>query len=174
MNEVQVIAFWVWYKTGFNGNGERSFLRAGKVLKKGANTLKYWHDKFDWAGLAEREDAKINRNIEREVEREIVRDYKDALGRQRKIITLLYNRFEKLVENIPAANLRVADLIKLMEYENNDIYNREDRGQPKGNLLGVVLQMMPAEDRTKFNAAVERAKDAGAIQLEPMGHPRSN
>lgn len=173
MNEVQVIAFWVWYKTGFNGNGIRSFSKAAKVLRKSPNTLKEWHDKFDWAGLAEREDNKINRKIEREVEREIVRDYKDALDRQRKIITLLYEQFVKHIKKISAKSLKVIDLIKLMEFETNYVFD-EDRGQPKGNLLSVVLQMMPAEDRTKFYATVERAKDAGAIQLAPMGPPRSN
>lgn len=173
MTQVQVIAFWIWWRSGYNGHGQRSFKIVAEKLKLSQNTVSEWHKKFNWEALAEREDLKTNREIEKEVKREIIQNFQQALDRQRDIISLIYKRFKDLIEDIPVASLKLSDLIKLMEFETNYVWD-QDRGQPKGNVLSVVLQMMSPEERTKFNAAIERARDAGVIPVGRLGHPSSN
>jgi len=168
MNQVQVIAFWVWYKLGFNGDGRRSFKSTAERLGQTAQTISEWHGAFDWDRLAAEEDSKINRRLEKEVQRDVVQTFKQALERQQDLIALLFERFKKLIPSLPVSCLKIADMIKLMEYETTYVFD-EDRGQNKGNMLALVLQMMPPEDRTKFNAAIERARDAGAFPVERMG-----
>lgn len=168
MNEVQVIAFWVWYKLGFNGDGRRSFAATAERISRPAQTISEWHKGFNWDKLAAEEDAKINRRLEREVQRDVVKTFKDALVRQQELIALLFARFKKLIPDLPANSLRVSDMIKLMEYETTYVFD-EDRGKDKGNMLAVILQMMPPEDRTRFNATIERARDGGMVPLERLG-----
>jgi len=168
MNEVQVIAFWVWYKLGFNGDGRRSFQAVAERLDRPAAAISEWHKAFNWDKLAAEEDSKINRRLEREVQRDVVKTFKEALLRQQELIALLIKRFKELIPILPAGSLRSSDMIKLMEYETTYVFD-EDRGASKGNMLALVLQTMPPEDRIKFNAAIERARDTGMFPSERLG-----
>jgi len=173
MNEMQHIAFWVWWETGFNGHGERSFQRAAEQTGFSLNTLKKWHKEFHWDKIAAEKDAKTNRKFEQVVIGKIVKTFEEALDRQRGLIAAVYREFRGRLERMPSSNFKIADLVRLMEYETGWVFD-EERGAAKENSLAIVLQMMPPEQRTEFNAVIERARDAGAIPFERMGSPSSN
>jgi len=174
MNEMQHIAFWAWWETGFNGHGERSFKKAAEKLGFSPATLSEWHKQFHWETIAAEKDAKTNRKMERVVIEKIVKTFEQALDRQRSIIAEIYREFMRTLPRIPSDKWRIADVIKLMEYETGWVFDEERAGQGKQNSLAIVLQMMTPEQRTGFNAAVERARDAGAVPFERMGHPNRN
>ena len=174
MNEMQHIAFWAWWETGFNGHGERSFKKAAEKLGFSPATLSEWHKQFHWETIAAEKDAKTNRKMERVVIEKIVKTFEQALDRQRSIISEIYKEFLKTLHFIPSDKWKVSDIVKLMEYETGWVFNEERAGAAKQNGLAIVLQMMTPEQRTGFNAVVERARDAGAIPFERMGSPSSN
>jgi hypothetical protein len=71
-------------------------------------------------------------------------------------------------------DMKPSDLIKLMEFETQFMLEDERGVRPAGNHLAVILQMMPPEARTEFNAAFERARDAGQLRLAGVGLPGRN
>jgi len=174
MNEMQHIAFWAWWETGFNGHGDRSFKKAADKLGFSPATLSEWHKQFHWDKIAAERDAKINRKFEQVVIGKIVKTFEEALDRQRGLIAAVYDEFLFRLKLMPSSNFKIADLVRLMEYETGWVFNEERAGAAKQNGLAIVLQMMTPEQRTGFNAVVERARDAGAIPFERMGSPSSN
>jgi hypothetical protein len=172
MTPMQTATFWVWFKS-YNGGKSRSCERTAALVGVSRGTVEKWRDDFEWEKIAAEKDAELGHTIERVVVRDIIRTYEEALERQRKIVSALYDRFMAIIPDLPADQIKVSDLIRLMEFETQYVFD-EDRGQPKGNLLGVVLGMMPPEERAKFHGAIERARDSGRLQLAPVGSPSRN
>lgn len=174
MNEVQVRAFWKWYVSAYNGSfGERNFKKAAETSGHNEKELSLWHKKFSWNELAAKYDSAVNAKLETKIVQEIVDDIGAARARQKKLVNML---FEKIVAAIEAAdfmNVKVSDIVRLMEFEQQFLYdtNRETQGV---NLLAIVLQSMPSEKRTEFNEYVERARDAGVLRFEPLGSSGRN
>lgn len=173
MNPFQISAFWIWYKSA-NGDGRRSFARTSERCGVTRYQVTEWHKEFKWDSLAKEKDETLAQKAEKIIEDEILATYKEAQERQRKIISKLYAKFNRAIEKMDPAYMRPADLIKLMEFETQFMFEDERGVRPQGNMLSVVLQMMPAEARTEFNAALERARDAGQLQLTPVGLPGRN
>ena len=173
MNPFQTSTFWIWYKSA-NGDTRRSFTRTSERCGMSVKTISEWHKEFNWDLLAAEKDETLSRREDKIAEAAILGTFKEAQDRQRKIVTDLYERFQKTIAKMPPSSFRVADLLKLMEYETQFMFEDERGVRPQGNLLQVVLQMMPAEARTEFNAAFERARDTGQLQLTPVGLPGRN
>lgn len=172
MTPLQLAAFWVWYRS-FNGGRKRSIRLTSERIGIAHETIRLWHRLFGWDDLAVKQDAEVNSLLNKRAVEEIVRTFDAALERQRAIVTALYRRFEEVIPTLPADQFRVADLIKLMEFETQFIFD-EDRGKEKGSLLGAVLAIMPPEERTKFHGFIERARDSGRLQLARVGSPSRN
>lgn len=172
MNEMQHIAFWAWWETGFNGHGERSFSKAAKKLGFSPDTLSKWHKEFHWDTIAAEKDAKTNRKMERIVIEKVVKTFSKALERQQIIIGEVFNGFLKALPHIPCDKWKIADIVKLMEFETGWVYDEERAGQGNQDSLAAVLRMMTPEQRTEFNATIERARDCGAIDFAEYGPPQ--
>jgi len=168
MTVTQTRAFWVWYSTGLNGNaGKRSYKKAAEFLPQSAAMLRNWGKEHNWPALAQAEDEKLTKEIDKAHESEIINNYKSALERQKKIVSRIYNLFEKKLDKISPEDMKIGDLIKAMEYETNYIFD-EQRGPQKGTSLAQVLALLPSEMRTAFHAAVEQLESNG-VGVGPHG-----
>jgi hypothetical protein len=176
MTELQVRTFWIWYASAFNGTqGKRSFEKTAERSGLEIKLIRQWHRELAWDELAKEKDAAVGSKIEKEVIREIVGDIKAAIGRQRKIVNQLLDAVLTAIEQgeLSIASMKISDVVKLMEFEQQFIYGA-DTGKAQGNLLTVVLQSMPSDERTKFHERIERARDAGLLRFEPVGSPGRN
>jgi hypothetical protein len=174
MNEVQVRAFWIWYASAYNGAfGKRCITKAAERSGHGIKLLTAWHEQFGWAKLAAKYDNAVNSKLETKIVKEIVDDINAVRARQKKLVNMLFEKLIAAVEASDLANAKITDIVKLMEFEQQFLYdtNHETRGI---NLLAIVLQSMPSEKRTEFNEYVERARDAGELRFEPLGSPGRN
>lgn len=171
MNALQVGAFWAWYNS-FNGDNKRSVKRAAEAVGLPEEQVKRWHQRLEWDRLAEEKDRELYTKLEGRVMGQIIRDFNAAKERHCAITAALYRRFLDIIPTLEPEQLKVADLIKLMEFER--VMLGDQPGAQDGKLLPVVLALMAPEDRVKFNAAVERARDSGRIRFADVGSPQRN
>ena len=173
MNQAQITAFWIWYKSA-NGDGHRSMVKTAERCGVARATVSNWHKDFNWEELAQEKDLQFGKSLEQEVEAEIIDDFKLAQQRQRKMIGRIYAKFQAAIDKIPASSLKLADLIKLMEFEAQYGFPGEGVNATQGNMLAAVLQAMSSPQRTEFNATVERLRDAGQLRFDPVGSAGRN
>jgi hypothetical protein len=173
MNSFQLSAFWVWYHSAQNGSHhERSYEATAKRLAISHKVISHWAKEFGWHELARDEDQKLNREFEGIIKTEIIDTFEDAIRRQKELLSEIYAMFLGAIRG-GQIELKIADLVKLMELEAQSIYGRGDRAA-QANLLTVVLQTMPPEKRTEFYGHIERARDAGILSGTGMGSPGRN
>jgi hypothetical protein len=174
MSELQWSAFRVWYASPINtGKTKRSLVYTAEKLQLERRLVHDWYRVFNWKGLAARKDAELDLKLEKAFVEKIVATFEEALDRQRMVIQRIIERF---LQQLPDLRISVAEVKQLLEYETNFAYDQQ-RGLPQGNNLGVVLHMMTPEQRTEFNAIVERGRDAGQLRLDAdrgVGHPGRN
>lgn len=174
MNEYQIKIFWVWYCSAYNGTqGKRSFAKAAERSGIDEKIIRDWHKKFDWDKRAEEQDQKLYTKTAHKVLIESANDLQSAKERQKRFIDKIFDELFMLIQKAPAEFLKRIDIIKLMEHELALHGEGAVQSSEKG-LLTIVLQNMKPESRQDFNAAIERARDTGALRLNPVGSPERN
>lgn len=155
MTTPQLAAFWAWWKTGLTGSGNRSFRQASRESHHSLETIIDWHDTFGWSKLATEKDIELQAKMEDAIFRQLLSANEEIIKRQRKVITLFYERIAKEISKI---SMSLGHVVKLMEYEKTlDI----DQSGGAGATLHAIMAYLSPEARSDIYRAIGDAQREG-------------
>lgn len=164
MSPQETAYFWTWYKTGHGKTGRRSFRKTAKIVGKAVNTLIEMAESSEptWYELAETKDAELAQKLDEAVIDSILSEAKEVLNRQRLVIRELFKQVLKVIRS-GDIEYRLADIIKLMEYESSTCGAIRSEA---GVALAGILQFLSSDVRSQLHRAVRDSRlDSGDVIL---------
>lgn len=180
MTVPQFAAFLVWYKTGLEGTGKRSFRKAARITRHSLPTVTAWAEDFEWDKLAAAKDAEIQAELEATFIGSVLEEKKSILKRQRTLIAKFYKKIYDLIDKgypvydkdyteiigYKPMRINFPDMIHLLEFEANQ--SGAGAGRVGENLV-VLLRNLSPEDRVGFLKGYRRVRESGAFDGPGVG-----